>query len=145
MSIFNKKNRLIVSLVALVVVLTGIIIALILGGGNYEPSDDSSATKVGFVTSETKNKWEASYERLDGRLEKTFKPDGDKTTLILEFSTDEGELDYYVFDENGEAREDEDEYNEIVGNGSWTVEIDGEVTVRLEARNHKGSYSIRLE
>ena len=144
MAVVNKKNRIIISLVAIIIVLVGIIIGIVLGGGIYNPSS-SSATKVGFVSNETKTEWSASYVKLDGRLEKTFKPDGDKTTLILEFSTDDGELDYYVFDENGQADPNEEEYNEVVGNGSWEVEIDGEVTVRLEARNHKGSYSIRLE
>lgn len=136
----TKKSKIIFTVVALAIVAVAIAIILKMV---LNPTDDS-ATKVGFSEKSSSTEWSATYSLLDGRLEKKFVSTNDKSTLVLEFSTDEGELDFFVFDSEGYCSESEGECFEIVGNGQWTVEIDGEVTVRLDARNHKGSYSITL-
>ena len=145
MNILKTKKSRIIFIAAIIAACAlalsvGIILNLVGVGSSYE-----NATKVGYVGTETKAEWSASYSYLDGRLEKTFSPSGNKTVLLLEFGTDEGELDFAVFDENGEASYADGECFDIVGNGRWVVPIEGEVTVRLDAREHTGRFSITLE
>lgn len=144
MNILKTKKSKIVFIVSILAVAAVAIVTALIIKSVFNPST-SSATKVGYVGTETKAEWSASYSYLDGRLEKTFSPSGNKTVLLLEFGTDEGELDFAVFDENGEASYADGECFDIVGNGRWVVPIEGEVTVRLDAREHTGRFSITLE
>ncbi len=144
MNILKTKRSKIIFVVTVLAACVVAIAAAFIIRAVFNPST-SSATKVGYVGKETKAEWSASYSYLDGRLEKKFSPSGDRTVLLLEFATEEGELDYAVFDKNGEASYSDGEFFENVGNGRWVVEIDEEVTVRLDAREHKGRFSITLE
>lgn len=109
--------------------------------------DDNGVTKVGYSETQKDNLWVASYDRLDGRLEKTFKASA-KRTLVIEFETESGEMDLLVYEKDSGNAVDVDGMQmqyKCVGNGSYEIPISEDVVVRLDARDHDGRFSMELK
>ena len=138
----KKSTIIIISAASLAVI--GVLITLALMLGWFGDSD--TATKVGYSETNKKDFWEASYTLLDGRLEKEFRA-GDGKTLVIQFSTESGEMDLMVYDKaTGNAFVDDmPTYFKCVGNGSYEIPFSEDVVVRLDAREHEGSFFMKAE
>ena len=141
----NKKKIIIISSICATaaVLLTLLILALSLGW--FAPkTDENGVTKLDYTETNTDTKWEASYAYLDGRMKKEFKANGQSQTLIIEFETDKGEMDLMVYDkQTGVALDNVNHKN--VGNGSFEFTFTKDAIVRLQAREHRGRFSIRIK
>ena len=142
----KKKTIIIISVSAFAILATLLALAIALGWFN-NPGDLDGVTKRDYVETNKKDFWEASYSYVDGRMEKTFRADGDERTLTLQFETVNGEMDLMVYDkETGYAFVgDVPTYYQCVGNGEYTITFSEDVVVRLDAREHEGRFHIEAK
>ena len=142
----KKKTIIIISVSVFATLAALLALAFALGWFN-NLADFDGATKRGYVQTNKKDFWEASYSYVDGRMEKTFKADGDERTLTLEFETLNGEMDLMIYDkETGYAFVgDVPTYYQCVGNGEYTITFSEDVVVRLDAREHEGRFLIKAK
>lgn len=143
----NYKKIIIISAISAVALTLVVLLILALTLGWFKSYDNGDAEKEGFSESQTDTVWDASYARLHGRLEKEFSASAEKT-LVIEFETVSGEIDLMVYEkDSGNALyiDDMQTYYQCVGNGSYEIPFSEDVVVRLDAREHEGRYSIRVE
>ena len=125
-----KRHRLSIVFSAICVAVAAVILSLALGFGN-------SYTAIGYVGNAGWDSWSAKYSYLDGKKSHTIHPDTDE--VKFSFTTESGEISVYVYDASG---------NEIYkavginGNKEFAVEVDGNIKVKIEATEHKGSFII---
>lgn len=123
----DKKMTILIILVAIVAV----IIAKSMGF-----SSTRSATRILYTSNEGRNIWSANYVMLDGTMQKTVHTEDGLLSISVE--TESGSISIEIKDDKGNVIFDQDG----IGTTSFEVEATEKTVVRIEADNHKGSFSI---
>ena len=97
-----------------------------------------SGLQMGWVESNTRDHWSATYAFHDGYQQRTINTDGEPTVLKVEIVSSSGEIGMTVTDENGNIIYDQ----QGIETSSIEIEISGKVTVKITGEDHKGSYSL---
>lgn len=97
-----------------------------------------SGLQMGWVESNTRDHWSATYAFHDGYQQRTINTDGEPTVLEVEIVSSSGEIGMTVTDENGNVIYDQ----QRIDTSSFEIEISGKVTVKITGEDHKGSYSL---
>ena len=97
-----------------------------------------SGLQMGWVESNTRDHWSATYAFHDGYQQRTINTDGEPTVLEVEIVSSSGEISMTVTDENGTVIYDQ----QGIETSSFEIEIFGKVTVKITGDDHKGSYSL---
>ena len=97
-----------------------------------------SGLQMGWVESNTRDHWSATYAFHDGYQQRTINTDGEPTVLEVEIVSSSGEIGMTVTDENGNVIYDQ----QGIETSSFEIEISGKVTVKITGEDHKGSYSL---
>lgn len=112
-----------------------VIFVVILRGG-VAPS--GSGLQMGWVESNTRDHWSATYAYHDGYQQRTINTDGEPTVLKVEIISSSGEIGMTVTDESGNVIYDQ----QWIDTSSFEIEIPGKVTVKITGEDHKGSFSL---
>ena len=97
-----------------------------------------SGLQMGWVESNTRDHWSATYAFHDGYQQRTINTDGEPTVLEVEIVSSSGEIGMTVTDENGNVIYDQ----QGIETSSFEIEISGKVTVKITGEDHKGSFSL---
>ena len=97
-----------------------------------------SGLQMGWVESNTRNHWSATYAFHDGYQQRTINTDGEATVLEVEIISSSGEIGMTVLDEKGNLIYDQ----QGIETSSFEIEISGKVTVKITGEDHKGSFSL---
>lgn len=97
-----------------------------------------SGLQMGWVESNTRDHWSATYAFHDGYQQRTINTDGEATVLEVEIVSSSGEIGMTVTDENGNVIYDQ----QGIETSSFEIEISGNVTVKITGEDHKGSFSL---
>ena len=97
-----------------------------------------SGLQVGWVESNTRDHWSATYAFHDGYQQRTINSNGEPTVLEVEIVSSSGEIDMSVTDENGNIIYDQ----QGIETSSFEIEIPSKVTVKIIGEEHKGSFSL---
>lgn len=122
----NKKTVVIIIALAVVVVVA----THIFGIGTIR-----HASRVGFIQQTGWRDWSASYTLLDGYLQRTIRPESD--TLLVEIETQSGAITIEMKDADGNVIFSESD----IASSSFEVDVPEKVVIRVDADNHKGSFS----
>lgn len=116
----------------LVILINVVVLGVLFWGGKLE---NRSGMRIGYFGTATNTEWTGKYVVLDGHMSKVLKPEGDE--LKVEIVTEDGSIDIYVEDENGEKLYKGSDMQTC----SFTVGVSGKVKIKIDADNHKGSFS----
>ena len=97
-----------------------------------------SGLQMGWVESNTRDHWSATYSYHNGWQQRTINTDGESTTLEVEIVSSSGEIGMTVTDENGNVIFDQ----QTMETSSFEIKISGKVTIRITGEDHKGSFSL---
>ena len=97
-----------------------------------------SGLQMGWVESNTRDHWSATYAFHDGYQQRTINTDGEATVLEVEIVSSSGEIGMTVTDENGNVIYDQ----QGIETSSFEIEISGKVTIKITGEDHKGSFSL---
>ena len=97
-----------------------------------------SGLQMGWVESNTRDHWSATYSYHNGWQQRTINTDGESTTLEVEIVSSSGEIGMTVTDENGNVIFDQ----QTMETSSLEIKISGKVTIRITGEDHKGSFSL---
>lgn len=95
-----------------------------------------SSTRMMFVSSEGRNYWSATYQYFDGYQQRNLWVD-EEGSVEIKVITEQGMFNINITDENGKTILEEND----VGTKDFSVPASGRVTIRVEADEHKGSFS----
>ena len=126
----NAKRMILMIPVAVVV----FFLVLRVGSGSFR-----SAVRIGYVGSEGRSSWSGSYRSLDGKMWKNIHPEGDMLHIRVE--TQSGTISIQVKDKEGNVIFSEND----MGTNNFDVEVQGKVSVLIEADNHRGGFEISSE
>ena len=98
----------------------------------------ASGLQMGWVESNTRDHWSATYAFHDGYQQRTINTDGEATVLEVEIVSSSGEIGMTVTDENGNVIYDQ----QRIETSSFEIEISGKVIVIITGEDHKGSFSL---
>lgn len=115
-----------------------IVVALIAAANFLGIGTMSSATRIGYVSTDGLRSWTAKYSMLDGKLKHTIYPKDTQGTIHVEVVTESGSISIEMKDADGKVIFDEDD----IATSSFDVNISGKVVIHIEADKHKGSFSI---
>lgn len=112
-----------------------VILILVLKGGF---ASTQSGLQMGWVESNTRDQWSATYSFHDGYVQRVINSDGDPAILNVEIVSASGEIGMTITDEDGNLI-----FNQQgIETSSFQVEIPGRVTVKITGEDHRGSYSL---
>ena len=97
-----------------------------------------SGLQMGWVESNTRDHWSATYAFHDGYQQRTINTDGEAKVLEVEIVSSSGEIGMMITDENGTVIYDQ----QRIETSSFEIEISGKVTVKITGEDHKGSFSL---
>ncbi|MBO4938893.1 MAG: helix-turn-helix transcriptional regulator [Oscillospiraceae bacterium] len=97
-----------------------------------------SGLQMGWVESNTRDHWSATYAFHDGYQQRTINTDGEPTVLEVEIVSSSGEIGMTVTDENGNVIYDQ----QGIETTSFEIEISGKVVIKITGQDHKGSFSL---
>ena len=97
-----------------------------------------SGLQMGWVESNTRDHWSATYAFHDGYQQRTINTDGEPTVLEVEIVSSSGEISMTVTDENGDVIYDQ----QGIETTSFEIEISGKVVIKITGQDHKGSFSL---
>ena len=97
-----------------------------------------SGLQMGWVESNTRDHWSATYSFHDGYIQRTINTDGEPTILDIEIVSSSGEIGMTVTDDSGNVIFEQ----ERIETSSFKIEISGKVTVKITGEDHKGSFSL---
>lgn len=97
-----------------------------------------SGLQMGWVESNTRDHWSATYAFHDGYQQRTINTDGEATVLVVEIVSSSGEIGMTVTDENGNVIYDQ----QGIDTSSFEIEISGKVVIKITGQDHKGSFSL---
>lgn len=122
-------------------IVTLLIIALIFLGSiclsrAFDIGPMRSATRIGYVGTEGWSSWSGSYISLDGTMKKNIHPKSD--VIHIEVKTDSGTISIEIRDTDGNIIFNESD----IGTESFDVNVPGNVSVKIAAKSHRGSFSI---
>lgn len=115
-----------------------IVLALLFAARYFGIGTFRNAFRVGFADTGGTQNWAASYWLLSGNLEHKLRPAADQDKLYIAAKTDGGSISIDVKDSNGNSYYSEenitDEYFSI------DVDINGDVTIVVSGKMHRGSF-----
>ncbi len=121
--------------ILLLILLAGLLLPLGIYGGLR--SEILTGTRIGYVSQGGRQEWSASYLRLNGTLRRRlFSPAG--AAYELRVQTDQGTLSVAITDHDGATIFAQ----ESLASGVYDLTLPGTVWVRIEAKDHEGSFSI---
>lgn len=97
-----------------------------------------SGLQMGWLESNTRDRWSATYSFHNGYVQRTINADGEETILQVEIVSSSGDFGMTITDENGTIIYDE----QGIDTSSFEIEISGKLTVRITGDDHKGSFSL---
>lgn len=103
----------------------------------------TSGSSVEIMSNEkdTSTSMAMSYEKFDGDKSKTIQiKDGEKGTVSVDIVSTSGELNILITDKDGVAYYQGN--NTPTSTFSVNLDKEGEYTIKVEAKDHKGSYNI---
>ena len=121
------------TIVVLVIAVLFILVAHALGFNTTR-----TATRVGFSGHEWLDSWSGKYTKLNGTMSKTIYTDTEPDTIHVEIVTESGSISITMIDSNGNIVFEKSD----IDTSSFDVDVSGKVKVKIEADNHKGSFSI---
>ena len=101
-------------------------------------ASSGSGLQMGWVESNTRDHWSATYAFHDGYQQRTINADGEPTVLEVEIVSNSGEIGMTVMDENGNVIFDQ----QGIETSSFEIEIPNKVIVKIIGEEHKGSFSL---
>lgn len=101
-------------------------------------ASSGSGLQMGWVESNTRDHWSATYAFHDGYQQRTINADGEPTVLEVEIVSNSGEIGMTVTDENGNVIFDQ----QGIETSSFEIEIPNKVIVKIIGEEHKGSFSL---
>lgn len=101
-------------------------------------ASSGSGLQMGWVESNTRDHWSATYAFHDGYQQRTINADGEPTVLEVEIVSNSGEIGMTVTDENGNVIFDQ----QGIEASSFEIEIPNKVIVKIIGEEHKGSFSL---
>ena len=101
-------------------------------------ASSGSGLQMGWVESNTRDHWSATYAFHDGYQQRTINADGEPTVLEVEIVSNSGEIGMTVTDENGNVIFDQ----QGIETSSFEIEIPNKVIVKIISEEHKGSFSL---
>lgn len=97
----------------------------------------NSSTRMMYVESKGRSYWKAEYQYLNGFMQRTlWLEDDDGLHVFVE--TDEGDFSLKIIDADGNVIYSE----EKMGTKEFDVDVSGKVTIRIDAKEHEGSFSL---
>ena len=97
-----------------------------------------SATRIGYVSNESRSSWSARYNLLDGSMRRTVYLSQSTEPIHVEVVTSSGAISIEMRDAKGNIIFSEDN----IGTNSFDIETPGKVVVFIVADHHKGSFQI---
>ena len=97
-----------------------------------------STTRIGYSGNEGWRSWSGSYAMLSGSMQKTIHPKDTETTLHIDVITKSGNISIQIFDKDRNVIFKQTN----IGTEAFEVSVSGKVIVRIDAEQHKGSFSI---
>lgn len=97
-----------------------------------------TATRVGYTGHEWLDSWSGKYINLDGTMSKTIHTDSEPDTIRVEIVTESGSISITMTDPNGNVVFEKSD----IETSNFDVDVSEKVKVKIEADNHKGSFSI---
>lgn len=97
-----------------------------------------SATRIGYVSNESRSSWSAKYNLLDGSMRRTLYLSQSTEPIHVEVVTSSGTISIEMRDAEGNTIFSEDN----IGTNSFDIETPGKVVVFIVADHHKGSFQI---
>ena len=97
-----------------------------------------SATRIGYVSNESRSSWSAKYNLLDGSMRRTLYLSQSTEPIHVEVVTSSGTISIEMRDTEGNTIFSEDN----IGTNSFDIETPGKVVVFIVADHHKGSFQI---
>lgn len=97
---------------------------------------------IGSVENNTMNSMSMKYAKFSGNKNKEFTvKEGETIKVEVDITTESGKIDLYIESDKGETIYE----GHSLETQNFTVNISdsGKYKVRLEAKNHKGSYTIK--
>lgn len=101
-------------------------------------SSTRTATRILFYTNEGWNTWSANYALLHGDLTRTIHAEQTPDILYINIETESGEIAIIVKDMDGNLIFRRDN----IPTSSFCIDIPSDVTIRIDAQRHKGSFLI---
>lgn len=99
-----------------------------------------SSTRVGYISIETKTRWSAEYEYLNGYMKRSLVIPKENDTISIEVHTEEGNFSVQIKDKEGTVIFEKEKWE----NTYYEVETSGKITIEIQADKHKGSFQIGL-
>ena len=97
-----------------------------------------SGLQMGWVESNTRDHWSATYSYHNGWQQRTINSDGEPTTLEVEIVSSSGGIGMIILAEDGSVI-----FEQVgIDTSSFVIEIQGKVTVKITGDDHKGSFSL---
>ena len=97
-----------------------------------------SGLQMGWVESNTRDNWSATYAFHDGYQQRTINTKGERAVLEVEIVSNSGKIGMTVTDENGNVIYEE----HGIETSSFEIEISGKVTIKITGEDHKGGFSL---
>lgn len=129
---FKLNNKAAAAVLIAAVLFAGIM--LIVNGGEISVR---SATRIGYVGTETRGTWTGRYLSLNGTMKKRLTVSGG--LLTLDVTTEEGRIGIEITDANGQVLFSEAD----ISTGSYEIPAAGKVRVTVTAEQHRGGFEIK--
>lgn len=113
---------------------------------NLYSCNTGSCTTILSVETNTSSEKAMKYEKFSGyKIYKFNVGEGEEITVAVSITSESGELDAYIAKDNDKPNAVYEGNN--IPTSDFTVNIteSGEYTIRLDAENHKGSYSFKIK
>lgn len=136
----KKRSILIFAIIVIGLLLGSGLLWAIFGGGSIITS---SGMVIGLKSSSGRNHWNESYSKLDGYRQRNISLSKGSHTFSIEIVTNSGEISLSITGKDGI------EYYKGTSLPTSTFEVEADVndkiTLRVDAKNHNGSYKIKWE
>ena len=132
-----KKESLVYRIIAGVLVLAAVI-GLVIFGISSGAGTIRSGTRVMYISNEGRSDWSANYQYFNGFQQRNFWVEEEDSAIRITVVTQEGTIAMKITDADGNVIFSE----ENMGSGKYEVEATGKVTIRIDAKEHKGSFDI---
>lgn len=99
-------------------------------------SSFNSTTRMMYVESKGRGYWSAEYQYLNGFMQRSLWLE-DEDELHVSVETEEGDFMLQIMDADGNVVYTEDKMR----TKEFGVDVSGKISIRIEAKKHKGSFS----
>ncbi len=123
----------------MMIIISLIGMALILGYFFTGNTVHSSGTKTGYVDQTSRYSWIAEYEKIDGTFSKTIYPKTNPQEIAISAETIQGSISIRC-ESGGEVLFE----GKDLPSGHVHIVAEGKVKIIITAKDHKGSFSVVL-